>query len=154
MAKEGDRTKYNYPRPMIKEKTINMSFSGLKAAAKRQIEKMSEETIKEECVHLCASYQEAIVDVLIAKLDRAVGQVGIISGVVLTGGVSANSRLRARSEEWASKNDLTLAVPPIRYCTDNAAMIGYAGVKRLNLGEFSEQGLAPSPKVYPGDFYV
>ncbi len=154
MAKEGDIKKYNYPRPMIKDKTINMSFSGLKAAAKRQIEKLSIAEIKSECVHLCASYQEAIVDVLIAKLNLAVNQVGAISGVVLTGGVSANSRLRNRAEEWASQNNLTLAVPPIRYCTDNAAMIGYAGVQRLNLGEFSEQSLAPSPKVYPGDFHV
>ncbi len=153
-AKLGQENKYDYPRPMIKDKTLNLSFSGLKAAAKRQIEKMSPQSIQEELPHLCASYQEAIVEVLISKLNRAIDLVGEVKGVVLTGGVSANSRLRGQTAAWAETKGLTLAVPPLRYCTDNAAMIGYVGVKRLNLGESSAQDLAPSPKVYPGDFIV
>ena len=154
-AQKGDSKKFKFPRPMITEKNLKLSFSGLKASAKRQLEKMPKEEIEENLDDLCASYQQAIVDVLISKFNRAVKSVEEdVNCVVLTGGVSANSLLRSTSEAWAKENNLILAVPPLRYCTDNAAMIGYAGIQRLNCGEVSEQSLAPSPKVYSGDFIV
>jgi N6-L-threonylcarbamoyladenine synthase len=115
------------------------------------LESLSTEEIEKRLPDLCASFQEAIVDVLIGKLDRAVSETGI-KNIVVTGGVSANSRLRARAEEWSRRRGLTLQVPPLKYCTDNAAMIGYAGILRLNRGERSDLELGPSPSSWAQDF--
>ena len=150
-AKLGNVKAYDFPRPLIREDSYRMSFSGLKAAAQRLVAEMSQEDIKANLSDLCASYQEAIVDCLIAKIDRSQKEFGI-KNIVLTGGVSANSRLRTKASEWALKNDCILVVPPIRYCTDNAAMIGFAGIERLNRGEVSNQSLGPSPRLSPDDF--
>lgn len=150
LAQKGNSKAYNFPRSMIK-KGLNFSFSGLKAAAQRQVEQMTAEEQKTEQANLCASYQQAIVDVLIAKLDAAVKLAGV-SRAVITGGVSANSQLRADAENWAHNNNITLAVPPIRYCTDNAAMIGYLGLQKLDANITSDQSLSPSPNIYPDDF--
>ncbi|KYG63347.1 N(6)-L-threonylcarbamoyladenine synthase TsaD [Bdellovibrio bacteriovorus] len=151
MAKTGNPHAFEFPRSMIHDETFDMSFSGLKSSGQRMLEQLGPELVQEQLPDLCASFQEAIVDVLIAKLDRA-AKVFRSKRVILTGGVSANSRLRARAEEWAAKKGLTLVVPPIRYCTDNAAMIGYAGVLRMNAGEFSNIDLGPSPQVLTTDF--
>ncbi len=144
-AKKGDPTTYKFPRPLLNEDNFDMSFSGLKTAAMRGIEKIPQEMRQEQLPHLCASYQEAIVDVLVGKLDKAVKRSGL-KRAVITGGVSANSRLRERAQEWSEKNGIELLSPPLRYCSDNAAMIGYAGIQRLNRGEQSEQNLGPAPR--------
>ncbi len=151
LSRTGDPQKFDFPRSMIKENNFMMSFSGLKASAQRLIESLSSEDIQRYQADLCASFQEAVVDVLLAKLQRAVLQTGI-RHVVITGGVSANSRLRQRSLEWAKINKVEMLIPPLRFCTDNAAMIGYAGVLRLERGEVDDLSLAPSPQSYLKDF--
>lgn len=151
MAKKGNPKAFEFPRSMIHDDSFNMSFSGLKAAGQRMLEQLGPERVQEQLPDLCASFQEAIVDVLIAKLARA-AKVFRAKRVILTGGVSANSRLRDRATEWAQEKGLSLVIPPIRYCTDNAAMIGYAGVLRMNAGEFSDINLGPSPQTLPTDF--
>lgn len=150
LSQTGDAAKYNFPRSMI-HKGLNFSFSGLKAAAQRQVENMSTEQLEAEKPNLCASFQQAVVEVLISKLDKATSLVGT-KRAVLTGGVSANTKLRELSQAWADKKNITLAIPPLRYCTDNAAMIGYLGLQKLNLNLQSDQSLSPSPNVYPDDF--
>jgi N6-L-threonylcarbamoyladenine synthase len=160
LAKVGRRDRFMFPRAMIKDERDDMSFSGLKTAAARMIEELMPDD--RECVaqeakaflesgskdakpgllaDLCAGFQEAVVDVLSSRLMRAATREGV-SRIVLTGGVAANSRLRERVQEWGEG----VAIPPLRYCTDNAAMIGYAGIIRLNAGQRSEQTLGPEPK--------
>ena len=144
-AKGGNPKAYDFPRAMLKKGNLDFSFSGLKTAGSLRIEK----TIGKAAPHsdanivhdLCASYQEAIVSVLIEKLRRAL-HIKKVKRVVITGGVSANSRLRLLAAEWALREGLTLAVPPLEFCTDNAAMIAYVGMKRLARGEKSNLKLA------------
>lgn len=151
-AKSGNPSAYDFPRSMIHDDTFDMSFSGLKSSGQRMLQQMGPEEVLRHLPDLCASFQEAIVDVLLAKLEKAARKYHS-KRVILTGGVSANSRLRARAEEWAQKKGYKLVVPPIRYCTDNAAMIGYVGVLRMNRGEFSNVDLGPSPQSLPSDFH-
>lgn len=161
-ARVGDGRKFQFPRPMKGEDHLSFSFSGMKTAAQRMLAQLSTEEsarLTEQArallegaepvagvlSDLCASFQDAMVDVLLDRLAKAVREHGV-SRAVLTGGVSANSRLRERAEAWAVSEGVRLVVPPIRYCTDNAAMIGYAGLLRLQRGETSSQELGPEAR--------
>jgi N6-L-threonylcarbamoyladenine synthase len=144
LAAKGDPHAFEFPRAMVGED--NFSFSGLKTAAQRLLSRLSPLEISKQIENLCASYQEAIVETLVTKLESAAVRLGV-DRVVVTGGVSANSRLREAAAELARKHGWQLVIPPLRYCTDNAAMIGYAGVLRLNRGEHSDDTLGVSPEV-------
>lgn len=148
-ASQGDATKFIFPRSLLLEDNLMMSFSGLKSSAHRLLEKRTQEQIQAERADLCASFQEAVVDVLISKLLKAADRYKCRQ-LVITGGVSANSRLRQRIEELSGQYQIV--VPPVRYCTDNAAMIGYAGILRLNRGERNGIDLGPSAQLYESDF--
>jgi N6-L-threonylcarbamoyladenine synthase len=146
LGQTGDTTRFDFPRAMIHENNLNMSFSGLKTAAQNKVQQIGMVEAQKNLNDLCASYQEAIVDVLLAKLERAVKITGL-KKVVVTGGVSANSRLRGKGQEWAHQLGLQYVIPPLRYCTDNAAMIGFAGIQRLNRGERADLDLGVSPEM-------
>lgn len=150
-GRKGDPNKYHFPRGLLHEDNLQMSFSGLKSAATRLLAEMTKPEVEANLADLCASFQEAVVDAMLAKLDLAVKK-HKLKKVVITGGVSANSRLRAKAENWAAEKKLKLFIPPLRYCTDNAAMIGMAGVLRLQRGEKHNLDLGPSPSVWPTDF--
>lgn len=151
LARDGDRRAFNLPRTMRSDENLDFSFSGLKAAGVRLIDSLSDTERHKKVNDLCASYQEAVVESLMIKFQQAQKQTGL-KRVVVTGGVSANSRLRELAETWARENNLQLVLPPLRYCTDNAAMVGYAGIQRLNRGEFSDHNLSPKASNDADDF--
>ena len=147
-AKEGDVTSFALPRPAL-GKGLDFSFSGLKTAVSLAVDEVGDD-LETRVPDLAASFQEAVVDVLVAKTvgalealttgDLATG--GPAPGrVVLTGGVAANRRLRARLAEAGTEHGFELLVPPPKFCTDNAAMVGAAGARRLEAGEHSPSDL-------------
>lgn len=151
LARTGNPSAFKFPRGLLHEDNLNFSFSGLKTAGLRQIAAMSVGERETRKADLCASYQAAIVEVLIAKLEKAARATGLERWTV-TGGVSANSGLRAAAEASAHKAGAVLALPPLRYCTDNAAMIALAGLLKLRRGIIATQELSPSASSLPSDW--
>jgi N6-L-threonylcarbamoyladenine synthase len=151
LSKTGNKKAFDLPRSMIKEDHFLFSFSGLKSSAQRLIESLPVAEVPPRLADLSASFQEAVVDVLISKLQKAI-EAHKVELVAVTGGVSANSRLRERAQELAVRKGVKLIIPPMKYCTDNAAMIGLAGVLRLQRGERHELNLGPSPSSWVDDF--
>jgi len=150
-AKLGNPEKYNFPRPLINSGDYNFSFSGLKTSVRYFIAKNFPDGIKEQDYpDLCASVQEAIVEVLVSKTLMAAKQKGI-KNIVVAGGVSANSRLRACLLESSEEKSVKVFIPEFQYCMDNAAMIGYIASKKIEekgLSYYYDLTFTASPNVF------
>ena len=141
LAKDGDPTAVSFPRAMRSE-GLDVSFSGLKTSVIRYVERHPEVPIAD----LAASFQEAVVDVLAVKADRAVDEVDAVA-LVLGGGVAANSALRKRMAQVAEARGIQCHLPSMSMCTDNAAMIAAAGWYRLRHDGPSSFDLAANPSL-------
>jgi N6-L-threonylcarbamoyladenine synthase len=139
-AARGDPRFLDFPRAMIREKNFDYSFSGLKTAVVTTVKKRGVDFVRENIDHICASFQEAVVDVLVEKALGAAISKGI-GRLVIAGGVAANSRLRTKLGERAKEEGVELFVPPVAYCTDNALMIAYLGGKMFERGIASDLSL-------------
>ena len=134
-ARRGDRTAVAFPRAMMKRSADwDFSFSGLKTAVYYHVQEIGEAAALSAVADLAASFQEAVVDVLVLKTVGAARQLGI-DRIVLSGGVAANSRLRSRMVEEGSRHGIRVFLPPPVLCTDNAAMIAAAAFHPLARGE-------------------
>jgi len=132
-ARGGRPASVRFPRSRVKTGRLDFSFSGLKTALLYHLQPMTSTMIAERQADLAASYQEAIVDILVRQAFAAVHQAGV-SALAVVGGVSANSRLRARLAARAAEGGIELGLPTLSYCTDNAAMIAAAGRQALLQG--------------------
>ena len=141
LAQSGHADRSSLPRPMLRKGSLEFSFSGLKTAIARHVE-LHGVPEGQALADLCAAYQGAIVEVLAQKAIEACKVTGI-PRLVLAGGVAANRGLRARTAALGATKGVSVFVPPIASCTDNAAMIAYVGALRLASGERDDLGLAP-----------
>jgi N6-L-threonylcarbamoyladenine synthase len=134
LAKEGDPCRYAFPRARLKGDSADFSFSGLKTALRSFLGSAEGAAARVEDV--AASFQEAIVDVLVAKAVAA-AQREAVPRLALSGGVSANSRLRSRAAERGAAAGMEVYLPSKALCTDNAAMVALLGERRMSAGTFS-----------------
>lgn len=133
LAEEGDPVRFELPRPMLHSPNLDMSFSGLKTAVltlSKQVEAEHGSIDEQARKDICRAFQEAIVEVLVSKCMKALKQTGM-QRIVVAGGVGANKQLRAALDEAARRRKYQVFYPPLKLCTDNGAMIAFAGAMRL-----------------------
>ena len=133
LARQGNPDAIAFPRSYLKKGSLDFSFSGLKTSLLYVVQAMHEQSRADKLADLAAGYQEAIVAILVEKAFAAVRSSGA-HALAVVGGVSANSRLRVLLQQRAASDDLHLSLPPLAYCTDNAAMIAAAGRQALREG--------------------
>ena len=132
LARDGNPKAVDFPRSMMHSDDFAFSFSGLKTSVRYLLPKLADFAVAD----ICASFQEAVVDVLVAKSIRAAKSAGRDT-IAVSGGVSCNTRLREKLAEACKKAGLQLLLAEPSLCTDNAAMIGYVASLRLAAGESS-----------------
>lgn len=147
-AREGDGSRFPLPRPLLDRPGCDMSFSGLKTAALRQRDALIADQggLRErDRADLCAAFQTAVAEVLAEKARRALA-LSPVPVLAVAGGVAANAQIRAALEEVAARAGARFLAPPLRLCTDNGAMIAWAGIERFRLGARDGMDLAARPR--------
>ncbi len=148
MAQTGDAKKFSFPIPKVEG--LNFSFSGLKTSLLyflRDNQKENKNFIEEERANLCASFQHTVVTYLLRQIQRGIDATEI-NQIAICGGVSANTELRKQLIEYGVKNNVEVFIPPFKYCTDNAAMIGVAAHYLMKENQISNLNMVPLSR-YP-----
>jgi N6-L-threonylcarbamoyladenine synthase len=148
-AKGGDPERFALPRPLLGRPNADFSLSGLKTATR-----LAAQTIAplkpRDVADLCASFQAAVVDTIEDRMRVALGRfrdsAGTARAVVIAGGVAANQAIREAMTRFCAQAGLPLVAPPIKLCTDNGAMIAWAGIERLRLGPVDDLTAAARPR--------
>ncbi len=144
LARHGNPRAINFPRHRPDPGTLDLSFSGLKTSVRYFLESDAGRDAKPEDV--AASFQAAVVDVLIARLDRAL-DAAPYEALVLSGGVAANSALSEAVRAFSARRNIQAFIPPPKYCTDNAAMIAAAGYYQRSIAEVDPMTLSADPNL-------
>ena len=152
-ATEGDPKRFVMPRPLLKQSGCDMSFSGLKTAILRARNGVIEQAgglTRQDQADLCAGFQDAVTAILTEKTKRALAlyenMQPSVKSFAIAGGVAANGPIRAALQGLCDVNDTAFVAPPLALCTDNAAMIAYAGIARLAHGEVDDLNLSARPR--------
>ena len=152
-AESGDPKRFRFPRPLIQRADCNLSFSGLKTALMRMRDQIVDEKsglTRQDRADLCAGFQAAVADVLASKTRRALAI--YLAGnpatptLAVAGGVAANTAIRSALETVCAELDTQFVAPPLALCTDNAAMIAYAGLERFKAGARDGMDLTARPR--------
>lgn len=146
----GDEKAFNFPRPLCNKQGCDFSFSGIKTAVRTQIAKM-DGNLSQKFINDCAaSFQAAVVDCIINRLQNALSDSRVIDAdprtIVVAGGVAKNSAIRAATEKMAKAARMDFAAPALNLCTDNGAMIAWAGIENFLLGRVVHEPVAPRPR--------
>jgi N6-L-threonylcarbamoyladenine synthase len=148
-AAGGDAERFDLPRPLLDRPGCDLSFSGLKTAVLRARDGVIAAQggmTEQDRADLCASFQAAVADVLAEKSARALAGQEALTGFAVAGGVAANHTLRARLERVAATAQLPFVAPPLALCTDNAAMIAFAGLLAYEAGHRDDLTLSARPR--------
>ena len=146
-AKKGDPLKFKFAKPQIAE--LNFSFSGVKTSILyflRDQKVINPNFIEDNLADLCASIQHSLVEILLHKIKKACSTYGFTQ-VAIAGGVSANSYLRHRLQEWGTLSNTKIFVPKFEYCTDNAAMIAITGKFLFESNQIGNQSSTADPRL-------
>ncbi len=141
LASTGDPNAVPLPRPLLRSAEPHFSFAGLKSAVLR-----AHQSGEHNDADLAASFQQAVLDCLRDRLEKALREHGGMESLVVAGGVAANMPIRAMLEGLAAEHDMRFVAPPGWLCTDNAAMIGWAGAERYKAGLFDPLDVAARPR--------
>ncbi len=152
-AETGDPKRFRFPRPLLDRPDCNLSFSGLKTALMRMRDQIVDEKgglTRQDRADLCAGFQSAVVDTLAEKTRRALAlymaENPASPTVAVAGGVAANTAIRAALQQVCAEMGAAFTAPPLRLCTDNAAMIAYAGLERFKTGARDGLDLTARPR--------
>ncbi len=150
LAREGDARRFAFPRPLKGRPGCDFSFAGLKTAVRTTVEALPAPLSGKDAADLAAGFQSAVCDTLV---DRSANALALFRGrhprggaFVVAGGVAANAALRRALGELALRHELSFVAPPPRLCTDNAAMIAWAGLERLRKGLSDDLAFSPRPR--------
>ncbi len=147
LAENGTAGRFKFPRPMTDRPGLDLSFSGLKTYTLNTVEALrkSGELDDQGKADIALAFQEAVVDTLTIKCKRALQQTGL-KQLIIAGGVSANRLLREKLEAMVAKQQASLSYARAEFCTDNGAMIAYAGCQRLLVGQQDDLGIQARPR--------
>lgn len=143
LAAQGNAKAVPLPRPLLGSPEPHFSFAGLKSAVMRA-KQASDKNYND--ADIAAAFQQAAIDCLIDRTRRALGRAGPVTALVVAGGVAANKAIRAALEALAAAHGLSFVAPPLALCTDNAAMIAWAGIERLALGQSDSLDVVARPR--------
>lgn len=148
MAKNGNPLSYKLPSPMLGKNNCNFSFSGLKTSVKNLIQSLggTDQLTSQQKSNICASFQLAVCNSLEDRVSKAVEINPNVKNFVIAGGVAANQTVRLVLLTLCKKNNLMFFAPPLNLCTDNGAMIAWAGIERYRLGLVSNLNFKPKPR--------
>lgn len=149
-AQMGNPNAFAFPRPLCDKPGCDFSFSGIKTAARTFLGKNPEPWSDEFINDFCASFQASVVDCILNRLTHAMADSRVINAapktLVVAGGVAKNSAIRNAMERLAHKNKIVFAAPPMNLCTDNGAMIAWAGLENYRVGNIVKTPIAPRPR--------
>jgi N6-L-threonylcarbamoyladenine synthase len=149
-AAKGDSARFTLPRPMKGKPGCDFSFSGLKNAARLLIESLPQPLSPQDQADVARAFQDAVADAMADRVRRGVREAKLrwpgLRHLVVAGGVAANTALRAALVRIGAETGLEFLAPPLKLCTDNAAMIAWAGIERLQLGHSDGLDFAPRPR--------